>query len=116
MALTGKQFIGSEKKESWSDETYRFLHVPIRESAYSGMLKRTRAELHERFAGWLQQSAEGRLTEVEEIVGYHLEQAYQYLEASDRSTSTAVPSPLRLGIDSVELADGRSPAGMLRPR
>ena len=34
-----------------------------------------RSELHERFAGWL----EGRGEEFDEIIGYHLEQAYRCL-------------------------------------
>jgi tetratricopeptide (TPR) repeat protein len=39
--------------------------------------KATRAELHERFAAWLE--ARGmELVELDEIVGYHLEQAFRY--------------------------------------
>ena len=34
--------------------------------------------LHERFAGWLENRAAGRTLEFEEVVGYHLEQAYGY--------------------------------------
>ena len=45
------------------------------------MLKRTRATLHERFASWAEQVNRDRQreTEYEEILGYHLEQAYRYL-------------------------------------
>ena len=39
--------------------------------------KATRAELHERFAGWLD-GLGGLLGERDEIVGYHLEQCYRY--------------------------------------
>ena len=45
---------------------------------YDGLLKRTRSTLHLRFADWLEtfSSATGRRTEMDEILGYHLEQAY----------------------------------------
>ena len=57
------------------DAAFRFRHILIRDAAYRGIAKRLRAELHERFADWLSRRAEDRLAEVEEIVGYHLEQA-----------------------------------------
>ncbi len=37
------------------------------------MLKSTRAELHERFARWLEQDLQQRAARVDEIIGYHLE-------------------------------------------
>ena len=60
---------------------YRFQHALVRDAAYQGILKRTRAELHERFAGWAEEvnRERGRETEFEEILGYHLEQAHTYL-------------------------------------
>ena len=57
------------------DAAFRFRHLLIRDAAYRGIAKRVRAELHERFADWLVGKAGGRLAEVEEIVGYHLEHA-----------------------------------------
>jgi len=62
----------------FSDETYRFRHILIRDAAYEAMPKETRAELHERFAGWLEARAGERLREYEELLGYHLEQAHRY--------------------------------------
>ena len=56
------------------DAAYRFRHILLRDAAYRGIAKRSRAELHERFADWLSRRAEDRVVEVEEIVGYHLEQ------------------------------------------
>jgi len=60
---------------------YRFAHVLVREAAYQGMLKRTRAMLHERFVGWADRvnSDRDRAVEFEEILGYHLEQAHKNL-------------------------------------
>jgi class 3 adenylate cyclase/tetratricopeptide (TPR) repeat protein len=56
------------------DETYRFKHLLLRDAAYDALPKERRSELHERFADWL----EGMNPELEEIVGYHLEQAHLY--------------------------------------
>jgi tetratricopeptide (TPR) repeat protein len=50
----------------------------IRDAAYEGMPKATRAELHEQVAGWLVRKAGDRLAEFEEIIGYHLERAFAY--------------------------------------
>jgi class 3 adenylate cyclase/tetratricopeptide (TPR) repeat protein len=60
---------------------YRFAHALVREAAYQGMLKRTRATLHERFVSWADRvnSDRDRAVEFEEILGYHLEQAHQNL-------------------------------------
>jgi len=56
---------------SW--DGYAFRHILIQLAAYGSITRRTRAELHERFADWLESSAAAGF---EEIVGYHLEQAY----------------------------------------
>jgi len=57
---------------------WQFAHLLVRDVAYQGMLKKLRAELHERFADRLELRAGDRLGEYEEIVGHHLEQAYRY--------------------------------------
>jgi tetratricopeptide (TPR) repeat protein len=61
---------------------YRFAHVLVREAAYQGMLKRTRAGLHERFVDWADRvnRDRDRAVEFEEILGYHLEQAHSNLK------------------------------------
>jgi len=77
-ALTQKQFV---RPTSASEEDfYRFGHSVIKDAAYRSLLKRTRAELHERFVGWAEpvNRERGREIEFEEILGYHLEQAYRY--------------------------------------
>jgi class 3 adenylate cyclase len=57
------------------EDTFRFRHVLIRDAAYERIPKDLRSHLHERFADWL----DGRGEEFEEIVGYHVEQAYRSL-------------------------------------
>jgi class 3 adenylate cyclase/tetratricopeptide (TPR) repeat protein len=62
------------------DVVYRFHHILIRDAAYASLLKRRRAELHERFVAWAdEQTAHGdHGIELEEILGWHLEQAHRY--------------------------------------
>jgi len=60
------------------EEAYRFRHLLIRDAAYQALAKQTRSELHERFAAWLERVAANRRAEYEEIIAYHLEQAYRY--------------------------------------
>jgi len=57
-------------------ETLRFHHDLVRDAAYESLPKRTRADLHERLADWL----ESREAAPDEILGYHLEQSVRYLE------------------------------------
>jgi tetratricopeptide (TPR) repeat protein len=61
------------------DEAFRFHHILFRDAAYRSMLKERRAELHERYADWLQSRSEEAESEQEDLVGYHLEQAYHLL-------------------------------------
>jgi class 3 adenylate cyclase/tetratricopeptide (TPR) repeat protein len=59
------------------DRGYRFTHLLVRDAAYELIPKRRRAQLHVGFAEWLRVEAAGR-PEVDEIIGYHLEQAHAY--------------------------------------
>ena len=60
------------------EAAFRFKHALVRDAAYEGTAKRLRAELHERFADWLEEKIGDRQAEVEEILGHHLERAYRY--------------------------------------
>jgi DNA-binding SARP family transcriptional activator len=51
---------------------FRFHHVLVRDVAYASLPKAERAELHEQLADWL-----GERGKADELVGYHLEQAYK---------------------------------------
>jgi tetratricopeptide (TPR) repeat protein len=66
------------------EEGYRFGHLLIRDAAYAGISKNERADLHERFATWIEETAGERLVELEEILGYHLEQAFRYVSELSR--------------------------------
>src|SRR5439155_12012750 len=56
-----------------NDDRFRFHHALVRDVAYRGIPKAERAELHERAAD----SMDSRNI-ADELVGYHLEQAYHY--------------------------------------
>ncbi|MGB2954120.1 MAG: AAA family ATPase, partial [Gaiellaceae bacterium] len=78
------------------EDTFRFRHILIRDAAYEHIPKERRADLHERFATWL----DGRGEEFDEIVGYHLEQAYRWVAelgpVDDRARALAERAAERL--------------------
>ena len=78
MALVRKGLLQPDVSPVPGEDAFRFRHVLIRDAAYDGISKELRAELHERLAAWLERTAAERAVEVEEIIGYHLEQAHRY--------------------------------------
>ena len=78
--LVRRDFIRPQRTDFADEDAYRFRHLLIRDAAYASLRKSDRSELHERFADWLERvnRQRERETEVEEILGYHLEQAYRY--------------------------------------
>jgi class 3 adenylate cyclase/tetratricopeptide (TPR) repeat protein len=77
MALVRKELVRPDRTQLPGDDAFRFRHLLIRDAAYDGLPKSARAELHERFAAWLEAHG-GDLIELDEILGYHLEQAHRY--------------------------------------
>jgi predicted ATPase len=77
-ALVRKELIRPVRPQLASEDAFRFCHLLIRDAAYEALPKATRAELHERFAGWLDRHG-ADLVEQDELVGYHLQQASRYL-------------------------------------
>jgi class 3 adenylate cyclase/tetratricopeptide (TPR) repeat protein len=78
LALARKELIRPDRAEFAGEDAFRFRHLLIRDAAYQAMPKEQRADLHERFAAWLERAAGERIAEYEEILGHHLEQALQY--------------------------------------
>jgi predicted ATPase/class 3 adenylate cyclase len=76
LALIRRDLIRPDAADFVGEEAYRFRHGLIRDAAYRSLPKNVRADLHERFAAWLELTAKDRRGEFEEIVGYHLEQAF----------------------------------------
>jgi class 3 adenylate cyclase len=77
-ALVRKQLVRPDRPQVPREDAYRFRHLLIRDAAYDALPKSVRADLHRRFAVWLARHG-GDLVELEEILGYHLEQAAQHL-------------------------------------
>jgi DNA-binding SARP family transcriptional activator len=71
--LVRKSLIRARRSSAEGDDAFRFHHGLIRDVAYAGITKDLRGDLHERHAAWLEQRESA-----DELVGYHLEQAYRY--------------------------------------
>jgi hypothetical protein len=76
--LVRKDLIRPDTTTLLGESALHFRHPLLRDAAYRSLSKRERAELHERCAAWLVEALGGRVTELEEVVGYHLEQACRY--------------------------------------
>jgi class 3 adenylate cyclase/tetratricopeptide (TPR) repeat protein len=92
------------------DAGVAFHHVLVRDVAYASLPKEERAELHELLADWL----DGR-GEPDEIVGYHLEQAFRYRTAigltEGRTRRLALDAGRHLGEAGIEAwKRGETPA------
>ncbi len=93
MALVRRELVRPDHSLFPGDSAFRFHHLLIREVTYESILKEERATLHEGFANWL----EGHSTEFEEIVGYHLEQAFRYRAVLGRGTESEQRLAIRAG-------------------
>jgi class 3 adenylate cyclase/tetratricopeptide (TPR) repeat protein len=73
LGLVRRELVEPAASSISGQDGFKFRHALIRDAAYAGIPKRTRADLHERFAGWLDLH-----DTPDEFEGYHLEQAYLY--------------------------------------
>jgi class 3 adenylate cyclase len=79
MSLVRRDLIQPDRSSLAGQDAFRFRHQLIRDAAYEAAPKALRAELHERFADWLEDVGEARVEEFEEILAYHLERAHRLL-------------------------------------
>ncbi|MGN6796748.1 MAG: AAA family ATPase [Gaiellaceae bacterium] len=86
IGLVRKELIRPTPPTLTGEQAYRFRHLLIRDAAYEALPKGVRADLHERFAAWLVEHAQD-LIELDEVLGYHLEQAARYLDELGNSRS-----------------------------
>ena len=119
VALVRKELVRPDRALIATEDAFRFRHLLIRDTAYEALPKSTRAELHERFADWL--DANAALVEQHEIVGYHLEQAAGYrreLDPHDPSAATlarrAAERLGRAGRTALERGDLAATGNLLR--
>ena len=107
-ALVRKEVIRPDTPLLEAQDGFRFRHILIRDAAYEAMPKATRAELHERFASWLAEHGT-ELAELDEILGYHLELARDYLgelgPITDAAEGIAVRAAGHLGASGVRAAE-----------
>src|SRR5262249_16075266 len=78
-ALVRRELIRPHRPLLPGEDGFRCRPLLARDAAYEALPKAARAELHQRFAGWLEQYGD-ELVERDELVGYHLQQAHRYLE------------------------------------
>ncbi len=76
-ALVRKELIRPDRPQLAGEDGFRFRHILIRDTAYDALPKAARADLHQRFATWLEEHGTD-LVELDEILGYHLEQTCRY--------------------------------------
>jgi tetratricopeptide (TPR) repeat protein len=77
-ALVRRNLINPEPGSMVGEDAFRFSHILVRDAAYRGLPKETRARLHFDLAGVIDRRSGERIAELDEIIGYHFEQAYLY--------------------------------------
>ncbi len=109
MSLVRKEFIRPDRSTLPGEDMFRFRHLLIRDATYEALPKATRADLHERTAGWIEGVAGERIAEQQEILGYHLERAHGYLlelgTPGDRSRDLAARASEHLATAGRRAAD-----------
>ena len=115
-ALVRRDLIGPHAAHFAREDGFRFRHLLIRDAAYEALPKSSRADLHELFADWLEDRGED-LIELDEILGYHLEQAARYRrELGQPHRAVAERAGVRLaaaGRRALWRGDDRAAAGLL---
>lgn len=76
-SLVRKGLIQPDDSQIAGEDAFRFRHILIRDAGYQLLPLAHRAELHEGFASWMERIVGDRANEYEELLGYHLEQAYR---------------------------------------
>ena len=120
-SLVRKELVRPDRAQLPGEDAFRFRHLLIRDAAYDALPKAVRAELHERFADWLTESGRD-LVELDEILGYHLEQSTRYRQElgsprteHDRDTATRGAERLcAAGERALVRRDRRAGANLLR--
>jgi class 3 adenylate cyclase/tetratricopeptide (TPR) repeat protein len=119
VTLVRKDLVRPDEATFPGDDAFRFRHLLIRDAAYDGLPKSVRAQLHETFARWLDERGSD-LAERDEIIGYHLEQAYGYrrelgsADAAAQALAAAAAARLQAaGWRALEREDARAALNLL---
>ena len=78
LSLVRKELVRPDEPEFADEDAFRFRHLLLRDAAYESIPKEARAELHEAYAGWLEEKVGDRRAEYEAILAYHLDQSFRY--------------------------------------
>jgi tetratricopeptide (TPR) repeat protein len=96
LTLVHRDFIEPRRSPLKTEAAFRFRHILLRDAVYEAMAKESRATLHEVYADWLESRAGEN-----EIIGYHLEQAYEHRiavrQVGEGETELALRAAERLG-------------------
>jgi class 3 adenylate cyclase/tetratricopeptide (TPR) repeat protein len=95
--LAKKELLRRDSGLPGVDDTYWFRHALIHDSAYRALAKEARAQLHERYADWVERSAGVDIGQVDETLAHHLKAAYDLRVELGHSEATISPLRLRAG-------------------
>jgi class 3 adenylate cyclase/tetratricopeptide (TPR) repeat protein len=120
-ALVRKELVRETRSTIPGEDAFEFRHILIRDAAYAAIPKERRAEQHRRFADWCVRMAGERIEELEEIVGYHLEQAFRHRESigalDEEARALAIEASARLesaGMRAFDRPDSAAATNLLR--
>ena len=120
-SLVRKELVREARSTIPGEDAFEFRHILIRDAAYAAIPKERRAEQHRRFADWCVRIAGERIEELEEIVGYHLEQAFRNRESigalDEEARTLAIEASARLesaGMRAFDRPDVSAAANLLR--
>jgi class 3 adenylate cyclase len=120
-SLVRKELVREIRSTIPGEDAFEFRHILIRDAAYAAIPKERRADQHRRFADWCVRMAGDRIEELEEIVGYHLEQAFRHRESlgalNDEARALAAEASARLesaGMRAFDRPDMTAATNLLR--
>jgi DNA-binding SARP family transcriptional activator len=93
--LVAKRLVQHDPSDRRPRQEYSFRHILIQEAAYRAIPKSLRAELHHRFADWLEYVLWEPDTARPEILGWHLELSVRYLSELRPAEARSSPLPRR---------------------
>jgi len=107
-----------EDRETHRSDRYRFKHLLMRDVAYAGLPKASRADLHESFGAQLERSVGDRRDEFAEVLAHHAERAFT-LSVEVRSSRDLIEGRARRALGwSLALGERgrrREDAGLIAP-
>jgi class 3 adenylate cyclase/tetratricopeptide (TPR) repeat protein len=104
-ALERKEFVRREHRSAVAgSKQYVFVHALVRDGAYGQMARTSRADVHRRFADWIETLPPDRADDRTEILAHHLLEAIDYSRAAGLDDRELVPRAARALRESGERA------------